>query len=93
MLCMAEGINDYAYVYTLEQALASDAAKKHPATAGKAKAFLTALRRAMPEFPKLKGLASESDGAAVGMGVEDEARFMVNTWRKTIAGFLKELTG
>jgi len=93
MLSMAEGINDYAYLYTLEQALASPAAGKHPETAKKAKAFLAALRRAMPEFPKVKGLASASDGAAVGMGIEDEARFHVRAWRKKLAEFLKQLAG
>jgi len=89
MLDMAEGITDYAYVYTLTEALKKPG--KNPQAVEKAKAFLGALERAMPAFPQVKGLASQSDGAAVGMGIDDEAKLHVAEWRKTIAGFLKEL--
>lgn len=87
MYLMADGITDYAYVYTLEQALKAAKGPK----ADEAKAFLAALERAMPEFPQIKGLASEADGPKVGMGVSDEARLHCDDWRKTIAGYLKEL--
>ncbi len=88
---MAEGITDYTYIYTLEEALKSDAASKNTKVAADARAFLNALERAMPQFPDVKGLASANDGPAVGMGIQDEARTHVDDWRKTIAKFLIEL--
>lgn len=90
-LDIADGITDYAYIYTLEEALKKPYATQKAKTAGEAKAFLTALKRAMPEFPKVKGLGPGADGSAVGMGIEDEAKTHVDAWRRTIAGYLKEL--
>jgi hypothetical protein len=84
---LAEGINDYAYLYTLEQVLRTATGPK----ADEAKAYLEALRRAMPEFPQIRGLASPQDGPKVGMGAADDARLKAHAWRKTLAGYLKEL--
>ena len=81
------GITDYAYIYTLTEAL-KKAGPDKTATVTSATAFLAAIEKEMPEFAKIKGLAS---GAQVGMGSTDEARNRVGEWRAKIAGFLKEL--
>jgi hypothetical protein len=84
---LAEGISDYAYLYTLEEVLKTAKGPK----ADEARAYLAALQRAMPEFPQISGLASPADGPKVGMGVDDDARLKVDEWRKAVAGFIKEL--
>jgi hypothetical protein len=89
MYTMADGIADYAYLYTLEQALKGPAASSPAGRA--AQAFLDELRRAMPAHPELKGLAAGSDGSAVGLGAQDEARLHCADWRRTIAGHLKQM--
>jgi hypothetical protein len=93
MLSMADGITDYAYLHTLSEALKTERAgsSDKAAAAKEATDFLAALRRAMPEFPEVKGLASDADGPAVGMGIQDEARLHADQWRAQIAGFLKRL--
>jgi hypothetical protein len=89
---VAEGIQDQAYLYTLEQTLAQHrSAGTKLDKVKEAEAFLSALQRAIPEFPNVKGLGSEADGALVGMGLQDEARFQTPRWRERLAGFLKEL--
>jgi len=91
-LTMAEGITDYAYLYTLEKAMA--AAK---ADAGKAKAveeaqaFLDALKKAIPEFPGVKGLADANAGALVGGGLDTPAAALTEQWRVKIGELLKKL--
>jgi len=90
-LDIAEGITDYAYVYSLEQAIAAHKrAAAKPETVKRAEEFLSALKRAIPAFPQVKGLASPEDGALVGMGIEDEARLMVDQWRREIAELLAD---
>ncbi len=88
----AEGINDYAYLITLDEAVRAAASDATKADAVKeAKAFLTALDRAIPELPGAKGLLNEGDGPLVGMGVDDDARLQAPHWRETIARLLKGL--
>jgi hypothetical protein len=87
MFDLAEGISDYAYLYTLEEVLKAAKGPK----ADEAKAWLAALARAMPEFPQITGLASPDDGPKVGMGIDDDARLKVDSWRKTAAEFIKDL--
>ncbi len=84
---LSEGITDQTYLYTLEQALKTAQGPK----ADEARDYLAALRRAMPEFPQIRGLASPSDGPKVGMGLNDDARLKVDAWRRAVAGFIKEL--
>jgi len=81
------GITDYAYLYTLTEAMKKAGADKS-ATVKAASEFLTDIQKAMPEFAKIEGLDS---GAQVGMRALDEARHHVDEWRATIASFLKEL--
>ncbi len=91
-LDVMEGINDYAYLTTLNKAIeAAEADGKRAAAVKEAKAFLAALDRAIPELPGAKGLLNEGDGALVGMGVDDDARLQAPHWRETIAGLLKAL--
>jgi hypothetical protein len=84
---MAEGINDYAYVYTLQNVLKTATGAK----ADEAKDFLAALKRAMPDFPQIKGLASAADGPKVGMGMEGDSRLQCDAWRGKIVQYLKDL--
>jgi hypothetical protein len=91
-LDVSEGINDYAYLFTLRKAIAANQkAGTNEKKVAEARAFLEALDRVIPELPELKGIVKEGDGALVGMGVQDEARLQAEAWRRTIAGFLKEL--
>jgi hypothetical protein len=85
---VAEGINDYAYLITLEQALEKT---KKEEVARSAREFLAALKRVIPEHPETKGLASDSDGALVGLGINDEVRRLTPQWRKKIGEYLKKL--
>ena len=81
-LDVAEGINDYAYLVTLDEAVRAAASDPKRADAVKeAKEFLAALDRAIPELPGAKGLLNEGDGALVGMGVDDEARLQARVAR------------
>ena len=91
-LDVCEGINDYAYVVTLEKAVAKHkAAGTRTGTVAEAEKFLAALKRVIPPLPKVKGLATAEDGALVGKGIRDEARKMSARWRERIAGLLKAL--
>ena len=87
---VAEGINDTAYMYTLEQVLKQPGVADSP-KGKEAAEFLASLQQAIPFLPEVKGLASDSDLARVGQGAKDEARLYVQAWREKIAGFLKEL--
>jgi hypothetical protein len=78
---VAEGISDYAYLVTLEKALTG----KDALPAKEARAFLEALRKAIPQYPELQGLADPDAGALVGMGIKDEARFQAAHWRARLA--------
>jgi len=91
-LDVMEGINDYAYLITLDKAVrAAEGDGKRAAAVKEAKAFLAALDRAIPELPGAKGLLNEGDGALVGMGVDDDARLQAPHWRETIARLLTAL--
>lgn len=88
-LDVAEGITDYAYLITLEKAIAAQG--KETPEVREARQFLEALKRAIPAIPGTKGLATEADGALVGLGVQDEATLLAPKWRDTLAGHLKKL--
>lgn len=91
-LDVSEGVTDYAYIYTLEKAIeTNERAGRNARAVRSARDFLAALKAVVPEFPKVKGIASEADGALVGMGLEDEARKMCDRWRRQIAVYLKQL--
>ncbi len=91
-LDVSEGITDYAYLITLNKAIRSaEAEGAHAAAVKEAKAFLTALDRAIPALPDAKGLADKGDGALVGQGLDDDARLKAPQWRETIARLLKAL--
>jgi len=88
----AEGITDSAYIHTLERAI--EAAKADPAkgkAAEEAMAFLAAVKRAIPQFAKVKGLASADAGALVGAGLDTPVGDMAEPWRRKIAQFLVQL--
>jgi hypothetical protein len=91
MFGLTEGIRDYAYAHTLDDALLTDYTGKAAAAAAAARDFRDALLRAMPEFPHVKGLASPADGPKVGMGIADDAQRHVNDWRRQIADHLKQM--
>jgi hypothetical protein len=91
-LCVVgEGITDYTYIYTLEQALKQDYSGARQKTAEDAKAFLVSLRKTIPRHPEIRGMASVEDGPKVGMGINDHASAHVRDWRRKIAGYLKDL--
>jgi hypothetical protein len=91
-LNICEGVNDYAYICTLQKAIERNLkAGGNAAVAKEAQDFLAALKKAIPDFPHVKGMASEADGALVGMGIEDEAAQKVDEWRAKIAEYLKKL--
>lgn len=91
-LNICEGVNDYAYICTLQKAIERNLkAGGNAPVAKEAQDFLAALKKAMPEFPHVKGMASEADGALVGMGIEDEAAQKVDEWRAKVADYLKKL--
>lgn len=92
LLTASQGITDYTYLYTLEQAL--EAAK---ADTGKAKAveagraLLDALSKSIPEFPKIKNMTSADAGALVGAGLDTPVAELTDAWQRKIAEVLKEL--
>ncbi|MCW8130555.1 MAG: hypothetical protein KIS92_09420 [Planctomycetota bacterium] len=91
-LNMAQGITDYTYIYNLELALEaakSDAGKAK--TVEEAKAFLEALKKAIPEYPGIKNITSPDAGALVGAGLNTPVAEMSQQWRWKIGEFLKAL--
>ncbi|HYG75950.1 MAG TPA: hypothetical protein VEK08_13180 [Planctomycetota bacterium] len=91
-LSASEGITDYAYILTLEAALAAakgDAAKAK--ASGEAQAFLDALRKSIPEFPSIKNMSAPDAGALVGAGLDTPVAALTPAWRARIAEFLKQL--
>jgi len=91
-LTVCEGINDSAYLHTLEVAIkAAKAAGRDAETVKQAEEFLAALKRVIPFLPGVKGLGNEADGALVGTGIDDDGAKQVEQWRSKIAGFLKVL--
>ncbi|HTL51505.1 MAG TPA: hypothetical protein VL860_02905, partial [Planctomycetota bacterium] len=92
LLDLSMGITDRAYIHMLEQALA--AAEKNPAKAAtvtEAKAFLEAVRKAIPDLPAVKGLASADAGALVGEGLNSTAAGLCEAWRRKTAQFILAL--
>jgi len=89
---MSEGINDSAYLFTLTELIKkAKAAGKHAETVKEAEGFLANIKKVIPPWPKVKGLASAADQAKVGMGIDDEAMTQVDIWREKIAGFIVKL--
>lgn len=86
-----QGVTDFTYLYTLEQALRAKYDGDKAGVAKEARDWLDALRRAMPEFPQVKGLASAADSAKVGMGIEDSCRLQCAAWQSKVADYLKRL--
>ena len=81
------GITDYAYIYTLTEAIKkADAGKA--AIAKAATEFLAKIQQEMPEFVKIMAI---ENGGQVGAGSLDDARNHVDEWRAKIAEYLKEL--
>jgi hypothetical protein len=91
MMQVSQGITDYAYLCTLEEALRANYTGERAQAAQEARDFLESLRRAMPEFPQVKGLASATDAARVGMGIQDQARLHCDGWRAKIGEYLTRL--
>jgi hypothetical protein len=89
---VGEGITDYAYLHTLEQAIAKQGAGK-PAEAKAARAFLDSLRKVIPPFVDIKGMTSVDDGALVGKGIDTPLAAMSEPWRVTLAKHLTALLG
>jgi hypothetical protein len=88
----AEGITDTAYLVTLEKAMAAaQTAGRHPAVVKEARGFLDALRRVIPAIPGTKGLATPADGALVGTGIDEEARWQTSLWREKVAELIRRL--
>ena len=90
---MAEGITDYAYLYTLERLIEKRRrAAAHAKAVKEARDYLRCAEGAMPELPDVKGLAKADDGALVGLGVEDEARLQAAKWGLArLAGLIEVL--
>jgi len=86
MLAIMEGITDYAYLYTLEQAINAPGADAK--VVAEARALLATLGKEIPEFPTVKGLRR---GADVGQAMIDKARYSTGRWRRRIADLLKRL--
>ncbi|MCW8129152.1 MAG: hypothetical protein KIS92_02100 [Planctomycetota bacterium] len=87
-----EGINDLAYMLTLEKAAEAakgDAAKAQ--AAAEAAAFLEKIRASIPEFPGVKNLESSDAGALVGKGVAEPAGANLDAWRRQAAELLRRL--
>ena len=73
----AGGITDYSYLLALEKAKGKEARE-----------FLAALKKAIPEYPEVRGLADADAGALVGGGIKDDARLLAGKWRARIAALL-----
>jgi hypothetical protein len=95
MLEMLEGMNDYAYFYTLSKAI--EAADHKPGAqlsptrdpdAEAAEKFLADLEAKVPQFPPVRGLAA---GPQVGKGLDVDVARNVDEWRTQIAEHLKKL--
>ena len=77
-LTAADGITDYAYIHTLQRAVARHkAAKTKPDVVRQADAFLKALAAAVPEFP--------------GGQAEEKAAHQLDAWRARMAGLIVAL--
>ena len=85
LLHVAGGITDYAYLVTLEKAIASS---RNAEAATRAREFLSALREAIPEWPDVGGLASADAGALVGTGIGTHVAGRAEEWRREIASLI-----
>ena len=86
-LRVAQGINDYAYLVTLERAITRS---DRPEAIAEAKKFLEALRQAIPDLPRVRNLASPEAGALVGAGIDTPVAGNAERWRHRIAELLKK---
>ena len=78
-----EGVDDLRYLTTLETALA---AKKAPAKAAKqARAFLEALRKALPEYPQTDLVTGAEAGAKY---TEGGVKAHFDPWRRQVAEYI-----
>jgi len=85
---VADGITDYAYIYSLEKAIAAHPGKA--ATVKKAQDLLTSIRKAIPAFADVTGMVSPDSGALVGKGLDTPLSAMTGAWRASIAELLSE---
>lgn len=91
-LDISEGITDFAYLITLEEALDGAKADSNKAkTIADARAFLDSLKKAIPMYPKVKNMASADAGALVGQGLDTPVAETCDVWRRKIAQFLSAL--
>lgn len=88
-LNVAQGITDLAYIHSLQKAVAT--AKGKPEVVKEAQALLDALKKSIPEMPKVKNLASADAGALVGAGIDTPAADLCERWRRKIAALLVKL--
>lgn len=93
LFTMAGGINDYRYIWTLQQAIAQvrkdaqpNAADPRIAAADQAQKFLDDLKVKIPLIPEVKNL---TDLAAVGEGLSGAAE--LEAWKKQVAQFIVKL--
>jgi len=91
---VAEGITDYAYIYTLEKAVEANAGDKAKAKiVEEAKIFLASVKKAIPEYPGIGNMSSADAGALVGAGLNTPVAQMTELWRARIAELLTQLKG
>ncbi|MGH7143329.1 MAG: hypothetical protein ACREJ2_04255 [Planctomycetota bacterium] len=89
---VAQGINDTAYLVTLEEAIAANkTAGTNLDTVKQAEEFLAALKKVIPMTPGVQGLSDAGAGALVGQGAQDQSMALAPAWRVKIADFLKVL--
>lgn len=90
-LDMAEGINDYAYLYTLSKAIeVAENACRRADVAAEAKAFLAGLDKQIPQFLAYGDGEQAAKALQMGEGLPEGARKMDQN-RRTAAKYIKEL--
>jgi hypothetical protein len=90
-LDIAEGINDYAYLYTLSRAIdASEKAHRRADVVAEAKALLASLDKQIPEFLPYGNGPEIAKALQTGDGLPDPARKM-DVWRRQVAKLIIRL--
>jgi hypothetical protein len=90
-LQICEGINDYAYLYTLSKAIdAAGRAGRHADAVAEAKAFLASLNKQIPEFLPCGDGNQIARALQTGEGLLEGVRKM-DQWRRQIADFIQRL--
>ena len=90
----AEGITDYAYICTLEKAIAEEAGHQDKAkVVEEAKAFLASVKKAIPQYPGITNMTGADSGALVGAGFDTPVAQMTELWRSRIAELITQLKG